>query len=57
MKRQQYVIGRTFVEAVWAQGGARALEPAWRGAEWAPTLDELKEPDRWLSRVGLPTPA
>ena len=57
MKRQQYVLGRGFCEAVWARGGPGALEPAWRGPEWAPTLDEIKDPDRWLDRVGLPTPA
>jgi coenzyme F420 biosynthesis associated uncharacterized protein len=57
MKRQQYVIGKGFCEAVWEHGGAQALAPAWRGPEWVPTLDELKEPDRWLARVGLPTPA
>jgi coenzyme F420 biosynthesis associated uncharacterized protein len=57
MKRQQYVIGKGFCEAVWAQGGAQALAPAWRGPEWAPTPDELKDPDRWLARVGQPTPA
>lgn len=57
MKRQQYVIGRGFCEAIWAHGGADALAPAWRGPEWAPTLDELKDPDGWLARVGLPAPA
>lgn len=57
MKRQQYVLGRGFCEAAWARGGPAALEPAWRGPEWAPTFDEVKEPDRWFDRVGLPTPA
>jgi putative hydrolase len=57
MKRQQYVIGKGFCEAVWEHGGAEALAPAWRGPEWAPTRDELKEPDRWLARVALQTPA
>lgn len=57
MKRQQYVIGKGFVEAVWERGGADALAPAWRGPEWAPTRDELKDADRWLARVGLQTPA
>jgi coenzyme F420 biosynthesis associated uncharacterized protein len=57
MKRQQYVIGKGFCEAVWEHGGAEALAPAWRGPEWAPTRDELREPDRWLARVALQTPA
>lgn len=57
MKRQQYVVGRGFCEAVWSHGGAAALAPAWRGPQWAPTLDELKEPSHWLDRVGTPAPA
>jgi coenzyme F420 biosynthesis associated uncharacterized protein len=57
MKRQQYVIGKGFCEAVWEHGGADALAPAWRGPEWAPTRDELGEPERWLARVALQTPA
>jgi coenzyme F420 biosynthesis associated uncharacterized protein len=57
MKRQQYVIGKGFCETVWERGGAEALAPAWRGPEWAPTRDELREPDRWLARVALQTPA
>ena len=56
MKRQQYVIGKTFCEEIWKHGGAEALAPAWRGPEWAPTTDELKEPMSWLARVGAPSP-
>jgi coenzyme F420 biosynthesis associated uncharacterized protein len=52
MKRQQYVLGRGFCEAVWKHGGPAALDAAWRGPEWVPTLDELRTPDLWLDRVG-----
>jgi coenzyme F420 biosynthesis associated uncharacterized protein len=55
MKRQQYVLGRAFCERVWEHGGAAALDAAWRGPEWLPTLDELREPHLWLERVGTPT--
>lgn len=54
MKRQQYVLGRGFCEAVWDAGGPQALEPAWRGPEGSPTLEELGDPGRWLERVGSP---
>ena len=54
-KRQQYVLGRGFCEAVWKHGGAHAINVAWRGPEWVPTLDELAAPERWLERVGAPT--
>lgn len=51
MKRQQYILGRGFVEGVWERGGAEALAPAWQGPEQVPTLDELRAPERWLARV------
>jgi coenzyme F420 biosynthesis associated uncharacterized protein len=51
MKRQQYVIGRGFCESVWAEGGAAALAPAWKGPDTVPTLEELRAPERWLERV------
>jgi putative hydrolase len=54
MKRQQYVLGRAFCEKVWEHGGASALEAAWRGPESMPTLEELREPELWLARVGTP---
>jgi coenzyme F420 biosynthesis associated uncharacterized protein len=61
MKRQQYILGRSFCEAVWAHGGPSALAPVWRGPEWMPTLVELREPESWLERAhlpgGLPQPA
>jgi coenzyme F420 biosynthesis associated uncharacterized protein len=52
MKRQQYVLGRSFCEHVWQRGGADALAIAWTGPDSIPTLDELREPQRWLDRVG-----
>lgn len=52
MKRQQYVVGRSFCEGVWEHGGADALAPFWQGPEWTPTAEELREPQRWLERVG-----
>ncbi len=57
MKRQQYLNGREFCRKIWEHGGAEALAPAWRGPEWAPTMDELADPDSWLARVAAPSPA
>jgi uncharacterized protein (DUF2342 family) len=51
MKREQYVTGKKFCEEIWQHGGAEALAPAWRGPQWAPTMDELREPKSWLARV------
>jgi coenzyme F420 biosynthesis associated uncharacterized protein len=57
MKRRQYIVGRTFCETIWDHGGAEALAPAWRGPEWVPSRDELRDPQTWLQRVGASRPA
>jgi uncharacterized protein (DUF2342 family) len=36
------------VEAV---GGTDLLDRAWRGPEWLPTLDEIRDPATWIERV------
>lgn len=51
MKRQQYVLGHGFCRAVWQEGGASALAPAWAGLEYIPTPEELRSPQLWLKRV------
>lgn len=51
LKRQQYVVGRSFCEAVWERAGAEGLAPAWASPDAVPTLEELRDPDRWLERV------
>lgn len=51
MKRQQYVLGRGFCEAVWKRGGAEALAAAWLGPDWVPDSEELRSPELWLDRV------
>lgn len=51
MKRQQYVLGRDFCEAVWKHGGPGALAPAWVSPEGMPSIEEVKDPQAWLSRT------
>jgi uncharacterized protein (DUF2342 family) len=50
-KMRQYEVGETFVAAVERLGGPRALDPAWCGPEWLPSVEELHAPERWLARV------
>ena len=50
-KMRQYEIGETFIAAVEREAGPRAIDAAWRGPEWLPSLDELQEPQSWLARV------
>jgi len=51
-KMRQYEVGEAFVAAVEREGGPRALDPAWRGPECLPTMEELTNPHAWLARVG-----
>ncbi len=51
-KLRQYEVGEAFVAAIEDDAGPRAIDAAWRGPEWLPTVDELETPSRWLARVG-----
>jgi coenzyme F420 biosynthesis associated uncharacterized protein len=52
-KLKQYAQGESFIEYVESHGGPDALEAAWRGPEWLPTLAEIRAPQEWLDRVRL----
>jgi putative hydrolase len=58
-KMRQYEVGERFIETIEREAGPRALDAAWRGPEFLPTLDELAAPGTWLARVarGEPAPA
>jgi coenzyme F420 biosynthesis associated uncharacterized protein len=51
MKMRQYEVGEAFVEAVEREAGLEAIDAAWRGPEWLPTMEELTRPLDWLQRV------
>lgn len=51
MKLQQYELGQRFCEAATARGGSDALAHLWAHPDNLPTMEELKAPERWLSRV------
>ncbi len=53
-KMKQYQAGEEFIETVEDAGGPGALELAFARAENLPTLAEIREPDRWIARMGLP---
>lgn len=52
-KLKQYRQGEAFIAYVEEHGGPRALDAAWRGPEWLPTLAEIRAPQEWLDRVRL----
>jgi putative hydrolase len=51
MKLKQYALGETFVLTVERQAGFETVDLAWTSPAHLPTLDEIKEPRRWLERV------
>lgn len=51
LKLRQYEVGERFIDEVVAEAGASAVDAAWRGPEWLPTMPELEDPMSWLTRV------
>jgi putative hydrolase len=50
-KFRQYEEGERFIAAVEEVGGTGLLDNAWRGPEWLPSLEEIRDPSGWISRV------
>ncbi len=50
-KMRQYEEGEQFIAAVEAEGGPELFDKVWRGPDWLPTLEEVRDPHRWVSRV------
>jgi coenzyme F420 biosynthesis associated uncharacterized protein len=48
-----YAQGEAFLEAVEAAGGRSLLDVAWRGPDCLPSLEEIREPRRWIERIGV----
>lgn len=51
MKLRQYELGQRFCQSVAARAGNEALAALWSEPANMPSLDELKEPEKWLARV------
>lgn len=50
MKMRQYKLGKSFCDAVVAEGGIEALNDVWTAPGALPTLDEIEHPGAWLAR-------
>lgn len=50
-KMRQYEEGEKFIGLVEAEGGMELFDLVWRGPEWLPSLEEIRDPPRWVSRV------
>lgn len=51
IKLEQYALGERFVDAVVARLGIAGAHRLFSGPAALPTLDEVREPERWLARV------
>lgn len=51
LKKAQYVQGQLFFDAVYASAGSPGVKAVFHSVEALPTLEEVKSPERWLSRV------
>ncbi len=51
LKKAQYVQGQMFFDAVYATSGSAGVKSVFQSVEALPTLEEVKSPERWLSRV------
>jgi coenzyme F420 biosynthesis associated uncharacterized protein len=56
-KLAQYEAGERFIEAVEAAGGAALLDRVWERPENLPSLDEVGEPGRWVTRMQTSSPS
>jgi coenzyme F420 biosynthesis associated uncharacterized protein len=51
-KLRQYELGERFVAAVEAAGGRELFDRVWEAPWFLPDLEEVREPARWVARVG-----
>lgn len=51
LKLEQYRQGELFVDTVVEKKGIDFANLIWAEAKYLPTLDEVRQPDRWISRV------
>ena len=51
LKLAQYAEGQKFVDAVVDQRGVEFANRVWHRAENLPTIDEIRNPDRWIARI------
>jgi coenzyme F420 biosynthesis associated uncharacterized protein len=54
MKMRQYRLGKSFCDAVVADGGIAALNRVWDAPEALPSLAELDHPAAWMARAATP---
>lgn len=56
VKMEQYRLGEAFVNHVVAARGVPVIAAMWSGPDAVPSMDEIRDPDRWLCRVAPVSP-
>ena len=51
LKLEQYHQGQEFVDAVVKARGVEFADRMWAGADFLPTIDEIRDPGRWMQRA------
>ncbi|HEY0518642.1 MAG TPA: zinc-dependent metalloprotease [Ilumatobacteraceae bacterium] len=51
-KLNQYAAGERFIAAIEREGGPRAIDVCWQAAVNLPSLEEIRDPDLWIARMG-----
>jgi coenzyme F420 biosynthesis associated uncharacterized protein len=51
LKMEQYAAGERFADRVLAERGRAFLNRVWSGPELLPSLEEIRDPDRWIRRA------
>ncbi len=51
-KLNQYAAGERFIAAIEVRGGPRAVDICWKAPENLPSLEEIRNPQQWLDRMG-----
>jgi putative hydrolase len=51
-KLNQYAAGERFIAEIEDVGGPRAVDVCWRAPENLPSMEEIRNPQLWLDRIG-----
>jgi coenzyme F420 biosynthesis associated uncharacterized protein len=54
LKMEQYAAGERFADTVIRERDRAFLNRVWTGPEMLPTLDEIRNPERWIARIESP---